>query len=83
MYIVYIVYIVYISVDVYLVELGDDWLDDVLHLLLLGLQLLRVSVRVLLQPCDLLSSSFLASTLDFSLESSSANVDHPLDVLVR
>ena len=47
-------YIVYISVDVYLVELGDDWLDDVLHLLLLGLQLLRVSVRVLLQPCDLL-----------------------------
>ena len=43
----------------YLVKLGNDWLDDVLHLLLLGLEVLGLSLGVLLKPCDLLVHDLL------------------------
>merc|ERR1712137_157715 len=42
-----------------LVKLGNDWLDDVLHLLLLGLEVLGLSLGVLLQPRDLLVHDLL------------------------
>merc|ERR1719367_1169060 len=42
-----------------LVQLGDDWLHNVLHLLLLSFQILSFRISILLQPFDLLIDNFL------------------------
>ena len=42
-----------------LVKLGNDGLHDVLHLLLLGLELVHISLGVVLQPLDLLIDDLL------------------------
>ena len=51
------------SASLSLVQLGDNGLDNVLHLLLLGLEVLGGGVSIIFKPLDLLVDDLLNLTL--------------------